>query len=181
MNGMNVGAGVGTRISVAGDKVSFSAIGRRGLFRGSWFCRKGSEVDITIALGFVNGLEPYVDGRLMSGKDAKGVADPKGVPKLQIQAEGFDKDGRSWVCVSARVDKVTLKLPTLKGLKPDDLKIVQSANRFSDVNSTGLFPVAALRLKPSGEWALRQIAYFDLQHGTRQPEKGRLQHLFWPA
>lgn len=172
------GTGVGTRISVIGDKAAFSAIGKRGRFRGAWFC-SGAE-SVRVAVGYVNGLEPFLDGRPMSGKDAKGIADPRGVPVLKIKADGFDKDGRSWIGVLARVG-ADLKLPSAKDLKAEDLRVIQSAGRFSENESEGFFPIAALKLRVDGTWTLRQIAYFDLQHGTRKPEKGRVQHFFWPT
>lgn len=171
------GTGVGTRISVIGDRATFSAIGKRGRFRGSWWCT-GVE-KMRISLGYVNGLEPYLDGRLMSGRDKKGKLDPKGVPMLEIKPSLFSKEGWSWICVRALVDaggKIRTKDHTA-----EDLRIIQSDVRISDDELVGLFPVAVLRAREDGVVTMRQIAYFDLQHGTRKPEAGRRQHFFWPA
>ena len=178
--GATFGTGVGTRIMVAGDHFTVSASGgRRTRFRGAWYCTLVGISAVRVALGFVNAMEPYIDGRLMSGKDAKGVASPKGIPELKIKPELFDDKNRSWVCIQVRVD-ADGKMPKEKDIKPDDLKIVQSPSaRGSGNELVGQFPVAMIRMAKEGALTVRQIAYFDLQHATRKPEKGKRQHFFW--
>lgn len=175
---MKIGTGVGTLVTSAQGGFTISAFGKKARFRGAWFCKMARDGAITVALGYVNGVLPAIEGRSMDGLDAQGKADPRGIPTVPIKMELFDKDGKSWVCVQVRVDANGKMIPA-KTAKPDDLKIIQST-RLSPDETLGLFPIAMMKLDAkTAIWTLRQIAYFDVQHGTRKPDKGKLQHFFW--
>lgn len=150
-----------------------------------WKC--GFSVDqVSIRLGLVNGLEPYLDGRLMSGKDAEGNADPKGVPVLRLKAEEYDDTGRSFICIRIRLNEGGKILED--EYTADDLRIIQSKTRILAPGREGQHVIAVLR-RPKGDsgfGTLKQVGMHDYQHGfsragTTPEEKGVFRHWFFPA
>jgi hypothetical protein len=183
--GDKIVGGEGVRSAQFGGHTILSATGKRAKFRGAWWCSRVGDNELRVALGYLNGIEPYIGRRRMSGIDDAGVADPEGSPLLKLKSDLFDKTGRSRICVRVKVDGEG-KMKPGKDLTPDDLCIVQHPTAVSSDELVGLFAVAIFRKTAdtaSGEsfGDLRQIAYFDQKHATRKPEKGRRQHFFSPA
>lgn len=185
MRRLTAGPGVFIRDTGDGQVISFRP--SQKAFRPN-FNVSLAATDAVIGMGFVNGLEPQIDGRPISGILADGSKDPKGVPRLKLGADLFDATGRSFIVIRAQIDPETGKI-----LEPDEdgagelgLTIMQRAAApptDPEDDTIGYHRLAVLRrpkAASSGLGALRQIAMFDYQHRTaRQGEKWV--HFFDPA
>jgi len=144
----------------------------------------------SFGLGLVNGWEPRLDGRPISGILPYGEKDPKGVPKLKLSdtSEFFDITGRSWLALRAQVDAETGRL-----LQPDEqdvgelgLSIIQRDScppTDPDDDTIGYHRIAMLRRgsrDTTGLGTLYQISMFDYQHRTAR-QNGKWRHFFDPA
>jgi len=170
--------GAGTRVFSAGKMLSVSAT-QRSRWAHAWKCNLAGN-RLTVRLGLVNGLEPFIAGKLMGGKDLDGVAYPTGIPFLTLDAKAFDETGRSYIALRARVNangRINEKNYTAK-----DLYITQSAVRNLSTGDEGQHVIAVLRrpVSESGFGALRQLAFFDYQHGV-SGDAGKFRHWFLPG
>lgn len=122
---------------------------------------------VTVEHGTVNGYEPRVGGRRISGMDAAGKMDSAGPPVISGPME-FDSYGRIYVCLRAKVDSKTgkMKVPPTE----DDLTVVVAKNlRLGARENADLedpvywnHPIAVF----SDTKAFGQIAHFNLLHFT---------------
>ena len=144
--------------------------------------------EATLRRGLVDGIEPKIGDRLMSGD--KKNPDP---PKLTIASSRFTKEGQSLICVEIECDE---------RWNTKSAKLVQVA-RLNDTNpdnpgdgTTPLlppalsgrktrYPLVQLRQKESGDITAFQIAYFNLRHVALFPsgttEEKRVRHFFFPG
>lgn len=176
--------GSGVLAANLGDQTVLSVQGKRARFRGAWYCSLAGTDEMIISIGYVNGLEPFIGTKRMSGIGENGKPDRDGPPRLKLKSDLFDKTGHSRICVQVLVDSDG-KMKADKDLTPSDLCLVQHPTAESDNELVGLFAVAILRrttLTPQASFGeLRQIAYFDQRHSTRQPVQGPRRHFFSPA
>ncbi len=117
---------------------------------------------VTVGRGTVNGYEPIVNGRPISGTGADGRTLQGGQPQIEGNLE-FDKFRRCYVCIKIRVDLATGKMITPPG--EEDLTIVISKGTrqaHSYGNEYWLHPIATY----SKSGVLGQVAYFDYMHFT---------------
>ena len=144
--------------------------------------------EATLRRGLVDGMEPKIGDRLMSGD--KRNPDP---PKLIIAPSRFTEDGSSLICVEIECDETW---------KTKSAKLVQVA-RLNDADSNNpgdgtmpllpptlsgrrtRYPLVQLRQRDGGTIAAFQIAYLNLRHialfpsGTR--DELRVRHFFFPG
>jgi len=176
-----VSGGAGTMVTQVGDQIAVRAVGRGRTFKGSWKCSLVGD-DVSIRQGFVNGMEPFIGKKLLGGFDADKVEYPDGAPVLALKTSEYDADGNSWIGIHLRVD-ADGKMK-VKDYTAEDFAMVQSKRALVLTGLTAFFPVAALRkAKDETGWGtLRQIAWFDYQHGTSGGGEGKpLRHWFYPA
>lgn len=173
---MTIRPGTGTMCGQIGRHFYVSA--RSPLRRDhAWKYAEMGDDGVTLSLGLVNGNEPYLAGRLMSGKNPDGTDHAAGPPVLMIDPNKFNVAGRSWICVRLRVD-ADFRLLTAD-VSPETLAIVQSPTPLSDNEFIGLKPVVAIRMV-NGATEYRQICFFDFQHSISRPATGRVRHFFDP-
>lgn len=144
--------------------------------------------EATLRKGLVDGIEPKIGDRLMSGD--KKNPDP---PKLTIAPSRFTTKGRSLICVEIECNEAW---------KTKSAKLVQVA-RLNDADpdtpgdgDTPLlppalsgrktrYPLVLLCKDEAGNVIAFQITYFNLRHvalfpsGTR--EESRIRHFFFPS
>ncbi len=149
-------------------------------FKGSWYVSLGSNT-VTVRRGFVDGLEPVIDGKPISGKDAKGNDLKDGQPALKLDASLYEQ-GKSWIAIRGECDPETGKILTPKD-QPPKLAIVQTKILTSADDKIFLHPIAMLR-RPAdaktGFGNLSQIAYFDYAHWVSK-QNGKWRHFLVPA
>jgi hypothetical protein len=117
---------------------------------------------VTVGRGTVNGYEPIVSGRPISGTGADGRLLQGGQPEISGALE-FDKYYRCYVCIKIKVDRATGKMASPPA--EDDLTIVISKGTrlgHSYGNEYWLHPIATF----SKFGVLAQVAYFDFMHYT---------------
>ena len=117
---------------------------------------------VTVGRGTVNGYEPFVSGRPISGTAADGRALQQGQPQIKGKLE-YDEFYRCYVCIKIKVDLVTGKMATPP--TEDDLTIVVSkGTRLAHDYGRAywLHPIAVY----SAGGVLAQVAYFDYMHYT---------------
>jgi hypothetical protein len=122
---------------------------------------------VTVDHGTVNGYEPRVGGRRISGMDEAGKMSPGGPPVISGPME-FDAYGRVYVCLRLKVDAETGKMNTPPS--EEDLTVVVSkslrlgANENNDLADPVYWnhPIAVY----SDTKAFGQIAYFNCLHFT---------------
>ena len=124
---------------------------------------------VTVGRGTVNGYEPIVSGKPISGTGADGRLMQGGQPEISGPLE-FDKYHRCYVCIKIRVDFITLENGDVIGKMPippseQDLTIVISKGTrqgHSYGNEYWLHPIATF----SKLGVLAQVAHFDYMHYT---------------
>ena len=117
---------------------------------------------VTVGRGTVNGFEPIVSGKPISGTGADGRLMQGGQPQISGDLE-FDEFYRCYVCIKIKIDRATGKMATPPA--EDDLTIVVSKGTrlgHSYGNSYWLHPIATF----SKLGVLAQVAYFDYMHYT---------------
>lgn len=142
----------------------------------------------TLRRGLVDGIEPKIGDRLMSGD--KKNPDP---PRLSIAPSRFTSDGASLICIEIACDD---------HWNTNSAKVVQVA-RLNDTDpgtpgdgTTPLlppalsgrrtrYPLVLLRQNDSGDISTFQIAYFNLHHVALFPagttDEARVRHFFFPT
>jgi len=147
----------GTTISFAAPRQSFS-----GVFRVSIAGDRA-----TVGVGTVEGIEPTISGVPIGGQFGKPV------PTLKLDSGKYDKAGKSWVCVRARVDSESGRIDTKAR---DAVTIIQSARPHGSDDLGTFAPLAMLRRidpkKPEIGTAY-QIAYWPLRI-YRNPTSNRV-------
>lgn len=151
-------------------------------FSGAWAVALSGR-QAAVSVGFVNGIEPVLDGRLLSGRDAKGNPLPEGPPSLKLSTDEFTIAGKSWIAIRAETDPETGRILAPKD-QPPKLTLVQTKTLFSGEQDTvALHAIALLQRDGKDRQSLgtvHQIAYFDYQHGAAR-QAGRWRHFFSPA
>jgi len=141
--------------------------------------------EATLRRGLVDGLEPKIGDRFMSGDEKN--PDP---PKLTIVPSQFASNGVSLICV---------ELECSENWTPKSAKIVQVA-RLDGSSSPERdmpllpptlpgrktrYPVVMLRRKQDESVAIFQIAYFNLRHIALSPSGSTtgqgVRHFFFPG
>jgi len=138
--------------------------------------------EATFRKGLIDGLEPKIGDRLMSGDDKN--PDP---PRLNIVPSLFASNGISLIC---------LELECSENWTTKAAKIVQVA-RLDDAEATERdmpllppllpdrktrYPLVMLRRREGGSFTAFQIAYFHLRHialTSSSPQQTR--HFFFPG
>lgn len=125
---------------------------------------------VTVDHGTVNGYEPRVGGRRISGMDASGKMSVGGPPVISGPMK-FDVYGRLYVCLRVKVNEETGKMdaPTSE----DNLTVVISRSlRYGSEDNAGLarpvywnHPLATF----TDSKAMGQVVHFNLLHFTAQP------------
>ena len=150
-------------------------------FVGSWFC-SFSGADVVVGVGYVDGIEPLIDGRLMSGVLADGKADPKGVPRLTLREDLYTAAGKSWIGIRAVIDGESGKIIAPENGLPE-LTIVQRREMAEGDDKVHFQPIAMMK-RPAGAKTgfgnIHQISYFDFQHRTTF-QNGKWRHFMDPA
>ncbi len=140
--------------------------------------------------GLVDGIEPKIGDRPMSGDDKK--PDPPGLP---IAPSRFTKDGQSLICVEIECDENwnTASAKLVQVARLDDADPDTPGDGTAPLlppnlsNRRTRCPLGQLRQRKGGAIASFQIAYFNLRHvalfpagaDTRSGE--RVRHFFCPA
>jgi hypothetical protein len=129
----------------------------------------GDKLIVTVGRGTVNGFEPIVNGKPISGTGADGRLMQGGQPEIVGLLE-FDKYYRCYVCIKIRVEFIELGGGVVVGKMPippseEDLTIVISkgtrqAHSFG--NEYWLHPIATI----SKMGVLAQVGSFDYLHYT---------------
>lgn len=117
---------------------------------------------VTVGRGTVNGYEPIVQGKPISGTGVDGRMMQGGPPQIEGTLE-FDEFYRCYVCIKIKVDLSTGKMVTPPG--EQDLTIVISKGTrlgHSYGREYWLHPIATY----SKSGVLAQVAYFDYMHYT---------------
>lgn len=163
------------RFGGLGQMVSFEA--RPAVFTGRF--RVGlSGSRVTVGYGAINDLEPRIAGRPVSG-DAEGRQ-----PELELDAEAYDGEGRSWLAVRITVDPELGRLPDpveLDGAAPP-LEVVQRdrpGRGPGEPAEVHYWTIALLKRPPGSTGFGRAIqrVWFDQQHFFRPPST----HLLHPV
>jgi hypothetical protein len=122
----------------------------------------GDKLIVTVGRGTVNGYEPIVKGKRISGMAADGRIMQGGQPQVEGTLE-FDEFLRCYVCIKIKVDLATGKMITPPG-EPDLTIVISKGTRLG--HSYGreywLHPIATY----SKSGVLAQVAYFDYMHYT---------------
>lgn len=134
------------------------------VFHGAWRVSRAGEDRLRVSRGFVNTLEPVINGRPISDPDCTLT-----VPRAKDPAKP------RWVCIRVKVDEDGNMTAKPGGITEDDLTLVVSDVPFVHAGLEAKHPVACLK----GE-TIWQIAYFDYQHLTRVTGN-RITHFFSPA
>jgi hypothetical protein len=130
------------------------------------------EISVTVGKGTVNGYEPIVRGRAISGTGSDGRLHRDGPPVITGRAEFRDR--RCFVCIKVKVDMRTGKMPLPPG--EENLTVVISKNiKNGESPEYWLHPIALFTepyttsegVEVSSE--LHQIAYFNLMHYVSRP------------
>jgi len=142
----------------------------------------------TLRKGLVDGIEPKVGDRLMSGD--KKNPDP---PKLTIASSRFTSDGASLICVETECDErwntktaKLLQVARLNDANPDTPG--EGTTPLLPPSLPGRrtrYPLVLLRQRDSGDVTAFQIAYFNLRHVALFPsgttDEARVRHFFFPG
>ena len=142
--------------------------------------------EATLLRGLVDGIEPKIGDRLMSGD--KKNPDP---PRLTMATRLFTTDGSSLICVEIECNE---------HWSTKSAKLIQVA-RLNDTDTPGdgttpllppalpgrktRYPLVQLRQRDGGSIAAFQIAYFNLRHVALFPagttDEKRVRHFFFPT
>lgn len=126
---------------------------------------------VWIGYGTVNGFEPTINGRPISGGDS-----PEGPPSVVI--EEYDAEGRSWIALRVEVDPKTYKLASADKLTVVNLVSAGERSVGNEGNPlVGFYPIAV-----ASNTGIHQIVHFNLQHAVGIPPFGtdrKPQHFFW--
>ncbi len=150
---LSLAVGPGLATARIGDKMLVSDLAKKPDFAGAFFV-KGYFVNeekfrCTVGLGFVNGIEPTINGIPISGVDEDGWPLPGGVPALE--GADYGGGGISYIVLELRIDS--------DGQLNEDIQVKISA-AIGGSGETWLHPLAAFRR--DGE--IYQMAYFDFTY-----------------
>jgi hypothetical protein len=114
----------------------------------------GDSVDISVAPGYVNGYQPYINGSKI------GSIPP---PRLRDRVV-YDKWGRSYISVRVKVDFNTGQIPEKPSQEYLSIEITDIHERARQPLHRGewYFPIAVIHHKGF----IERICYFDLIHWT---------------
>lgn len=145
-------------------------------FTGAWFVEPrllDDSVEATVAMGFVNGLEPVSpDGKRLS--EGGLVSGP------------IEKGEEGWILLKVQIDKETGKMTakTQEEVSAENLTVLLSDSPRGDAQSGdeyGYAPLAYIKNK-DGVLFPFQIAYFSYRHSTAQNRfGGAWRHFFHAA
>lgn len=171
-------AGSGLQSMKAGGKTLLSVNQSRQSFRGAFYCtllisgdsKAGAEV--RVGVGTVNGLVPFLGSKKLDDEKAE-----------TLTVKNFNKDGYAWVLVRVRTNEAGL-MNAAGGkdgsYKREDLEIVAGDVPRRVTREDGWVAehaLAILKQGDSGGIEIRQIVYFDLQHGVNRVD-GIVRHFF---
>lgn len=174
---LRIQPGVGIRLTRTASGVSINARQMMQGFIGAWNVTLNGGF-ASVGLGYVDGIEPYLEGKPLSGEEKGGTIKP---PQLSLAEDRFE-EGRSYIALRAECDAQTGKILEPKGAAPG-LTIVQVTSLVSEDDTVALHAIAMLRRPPKEKKSfgnVRQIAFFDYQHRVAR-QNGRLRHFFDPA
>lgn len=174
---LRIQPGVGIRLTRTASGVSINASAMLQGFIGAWNVTLSGGF-ASVGLGYVDGIEPYLDGKPLSGEGKDGNIES---PRLSLDKNRFE-DGRSYIALRVECDAQTGKILEPKDAAPG-ITIVQVASLVSEDDTIAFHAIAMLRrpLKDKeGFGRVRQIAFFDYQHRVAR-QNGRLRHFFDPA
>jgi hypothetical protein len=135
----------------------------------------------TVGYGTVNGFEPRVSGKRISGLNSEGRMDE--IPVI-TGSELYDEYGRLYVCIRVKIDFETGKMvlppndDTLTVVISRHTRLAAEINEGLDEKVYWNHPIAVFG--DAGHFG--QIAYFNLMHYTSRKSVGRVwHHYFSPA
>jgi hypothetical protein len=168
-------AGKGLQSERVGEKTLLSVPQKRQSFHGALFCALGmcpGKVGVRVGVGTVNGLIPFLGDKKLDDPDVEPLC-----------VKDFSKEGYAWVLVRVRTNETGIMTAAGKEGKYErkDLEIVAGTVPRS-VKQEGKewiaeHAIAVLRQIAEGQIEIRQIVYFDLQHGVVVVD-GRVRHFF---
>jgi hypothetical protein len=174
---VNVSVGPGLTFGRLGDAVAISSSMRRQRFEGAWYVDgevEKDEVNFRVALGFLNLMEPKINGLPISGIDENGDPVPGGKPWLTGKPK-FSVRGKGFVCLKVRCEESKDKKDAGVVVE-DELEIVLS-DTFGASGDTYLQPLAAY----DELGGISQLAFFDYVYSAKKDESGAWQHLLLPS
>jgi hypothetical protein len=174
---VNVSVGPGLTFGRLGDAVAISSSMRRQKFEGAWYVDgevEKDEVNFRVALGFLNLVEPKINGVPISGIDENGDPVAEGKPWLKGRPK-FSVRGKGFVCLKVRCEESEDKKDAGVVVE-DELEIVLSDN-FGASGDTYLQPLAAY----DELGGISQLAFFDYVYSAKKTESGAWEHLLLPS
>jgi hypothetical protein len=154
-----------------------------------------AENEATLRRGLIDGMEPKIGQRLMSGDEKN--PEP---PKLRIAPGKFTADGISLICVEIECTEYwkTKSATIVQAARLNDGEVASTAAGAGDEETMPLlppalpgrktrYPLVLLRRRKGGSIEAFQIAYFHFQHvaifpaGVGNDDALRVRHFFFPG
>ena len=178
LRSQRIEAGPGIRILRTAAGTCVSANVPSPTFLGDFTVSLTEEGRFYVARGFVNGIEPKINGIPITGdKDNER-------PSLKLPKE-FDKSGRAWALVQVTLNKQTERIDE----KARDSVVVvadkttsspalirRGAKRTADAPLVGRHPIAMFLKGEDGRILTYQLSFFSLRHAF-----AKKRHFFVPA
>jgi hypothetical protein len=153
-------AGPGVRLTRGADGTTISFHAPRQSFRGAFRATLAGD-RATVGLGTVDGIEPTIGGKKISGEPGEPP------PSIKLDPGKYNADGKSWLCVQVRI-AASGRIDTEAR---DAVTLIQSDHPHSSTDTTAHVPLAMLRRadpKKTDTGTLHQIAYWNLRAYLRQ-------------
>lgn len=164
LKGQQLSAGRGIRLIKSENGTIIKAAVPTQAFVGAFYVTPVSDNELIVGAGYVNGIEPTIDGVKISG-------DGEAQPKLPMPTE-FE-DNRAWVYVEVTVNEESMRIDAED---PEAVKMVTGTSAVTDDKLKGRHPVAMLLKLKDGSIGSRQISFFSLRHAIKS-----YHHFFVPA
>jgi hypothetical protein len=157
------GQGIRIRRTINGTIVSANI--PNPVFLGAFTVSLVEGGQFSVARGFVNGIEPKINGVPITGQDEK----PR--PTLKVP-QSFDQSGRAWALVEVKINEKTLRIDQED---PESVVIKADKSLASGDRLVGRHPIAMFVQADGGQIIKYQLSYFSLRHAFNK------RHFFVPA
>jgi len=157
------GRGIRIRRTINGTIVSANI--PNPVFLGAFTVSLVDGGQFSVARGFVNGIEPKINGVPITGEGEK----PR--PTLKVP-QSFDKNGRAWALIEVKINKNSLRIDPED---PESVVIKADKSLTSSDRLVGRHPIAMFVQVGSGQVIKYQLSYFSLRHAFNN------RHFFVPA
>ena len=160
--------GPGVRVSRYGREHVISAPQRPWRWDPAWQVAYGGNF-VTVGYGTVNGVEPKINGVLISGSTETGEQ-----PKIHL--ESFDSEGRAWVVVKVTADMATCKIAQ-DGLTVECVSVAGTETIAGSGGAVGLHPLAVVTKRG----VVHPVTFFHLRWAIGYPPNDLTvpRHFFW--